>query len=45
MPKLPAIEGGELVKLLEKLGFSTIRTRGSHIRLREKGGREIAEEP
>ena len=39
MRKLPAIEGGELVKLLEKLGFSTIRTKGSHIRLRAEDGR------
>lgn len=39
MPKLPAMEGKELVKTLEKLGFTTIRTRGSHIRLRAEDGR------
>jgi len=39
MPKLPAMEGKELVKVLEKLGFSTIRARGSHIRLRAEDGR------
>lgn len=39
MPKLPAIEGKELVKLLEKCGFSVVRTRGSHVRLRAEDGR------
>jgi len=39
MPKLPAMEGKELVKLLEKLGFSELRRKGSHIRLRAEDGR------
>ncbi len=39
MPKLPAIEGRELVRILEKLGFAEIRTRGSHVRLRAEDGR------
>jgi len=39
MPKLPAIEGNELVRILEKNGFAVIRTRGSHVRLRAEDGR------
>jgi len=33
MPKLPAISGAEMVKILEKKGYIQIRTRGSHVRL------------
>jgi predicted RNA binding protein YcfA (HicA-like mRNA interferase family) len=33
MPKLPRISGTELIKILEKKGYSQIRTRGSHVRL------------
>ena len=39
MPKLPAMEGKDLVKLLEKHGFSEVRTKGSHVRLRAEDGR------
>jgi predicted RNA binding protein YcfA (HicA-like mRNA interferase family) len=35
MPKLPVISGMEAVKALEKLGFSAVRQRGSHIVLRK----------
>lgn len=34
MPKLPIISGAEAIKALERLGFSVIRQRGSHIVLR-----------
>ncbi len=33
MPKLPPISGAEMVKVLERKGYSQIRTRGSHVRL------------
>ncbi len=39
MPKLPAMEGKEFVKLLGKIGFSVVRTKGSHVRLRAEDGR------
>ncbi|RKZ26170.1 hypothetical protein DRQ26_04830 [bacterium] len=39
MPKLPAIEGNELVKFLKWLGFKVIRRKGSHIRLAADDGR------
>lgn len=35
MPKLPVISGMEAVRALEKLGFSVVRQRGSHIILRK----------
>lgn len=41
MPKLPVLSGKELIKILSKLGFQHIRTRGSHAILskenKEKG--------
>jgi len=39
MPKLPIIKGRELVRFLESIGFSVVRTKGSHIRLRSEDGR------
>jgi len=30
MPKLPILSGKELIKILSKIGFQHIRTRGSH---------------
>ncbi len=35
MPKLPIISGAEAIKALERLGFSVVRQRGSHIALRK----------
>jgi len=35
MPKLPVISGTEAIKALERLGFSVVRQRGSHIVLRK----------
>lgn len=34
-PKLPQISGQDLVRALQKLGYSVIRQKGSHIRLRK----------
>ncbi len=34
MPKLPHVSGMEVVRALERLGFSVARQRGSHIVLR-----------
>jgi predicted RNA binding protein YcfA (HicA-like mRNA interferase family) len=33
MPKIPAITGKELIKLLQSMGFEITRTKGSHVRL------------
>ena len=35
MLKLPVVSGKELIKLLTNLGYTTIRQKGSHIRLRK----------
>jgi predicted RNA binding protein YcfA (HicA-like mRNA interferase family) len=34
MPKFPGLSGADLVKALEKLGFTKVRQSGSHIVLR-----------
>ncbi len=39
MPKLPAISGKELVRVLEKLGFILVRQSGSHVLMEHDDGR------
>lgn len=39
MPKMPIVTGKEMIKFLNKLGFSTIRINGSHHRMKSKDGR------
>jgi len=39
MTCLPRLKGKELVRLLEKIGFEIVRTRGSHVFLRHADGR------
>jgi predicted RNA binding protein YcfA (HicA-like mRNA interferase family) len=39
MPKLSAIKGEDLIKLLKTMNFSVTRTKGSHVRLRSEDGR------
>lgn len=39
MIRLPRLKGKEVVHILEKLGFRTVRTRGSHVFLRHSDGR------
>jgi predicted RNA binding protein YcfA (HicA-like mRNA interferase family) len=39
MTRLPRISGAEVVRALERAGFSTIRIRGSHHFLRHPDGR------
>ena len=38
MPKLPRVSGHEAVKRLERLGFTQVRQRGSHVVLRRETG-------
>jgi predicted RNA binding protein YcfA (HicA-like mRNA interferase family) len=35
MPKLPQVNGLQLVRLLESLGYDVVRQRGSHIHLKK----------
>lgn len=37
MPRLPRISGAEAVRVLEQLGFTEVRQRGSHVVLRRAG--------
>ena len=39
MSKLPQLTAVELIKILDKCGFKTIRQEGSHIFLRHEDGR------
>ena len=39
MQKLPAIDAQELLRFLKSTGFSVIRMKGSHVRLRSVDGR------
>jgi predicted RNA binding protein YcfA (HicA-like mRNA interferase family) len=34
--KLPQISGKELIRILSKFGFETVRQKGSHVRLEKK---------
>ena len=38
-PRLPSITGRKLIAVLKRLGFETIRTRGSHHYLQHPDGR------
>jgi len=37
MPRLPRISGAEAIRALERLGFTQVRQRGSHVVLKRVG--------
>jgi predicted RNA binding protein YcfA (HicA-like mRNA interferase family) len=37
MPRLPLVSGAQAVRALERLGFSQVRQRGSHVILKRVG--------
>ncbi len=39
MTRLPRLKGKELIRILERLGFEVVRSRGSHFFLRHPDGR------
>ena len=39
MTRLPRLKGREIVRVLERIGFQAVRTRGSHVFLRHADGR------
>jgi len=39
MTRLPRLKGKELIRLLEKIGFQVVRSRGSHVFLKHDDGR------
>lgn len=42
MSKLSPIKSRDLIRLLEKLGFKTVRQKGSHLRLQHEDGRKTS---
>ncbi|MBS3092897.1 type II toxin-antitoxin system HicA family toxin [Candidatus Pacearchaeota archaeon] len=40
MQKLPRLSGKELIKIISKLGFKTIRQRGSHVFMAKETDKE-----
>ena len=38
MARLPQVSGKDLIRLLQSLGYSVVRRKGSHVRLRKKTG-------
>jgi predicted RNA binding protein YcfA (HicA-like mRNA interferase family) len=41
MPKLPTVTARELITALEKIDFSVVRQKGSHVRMRHEDGRIV----
>lgn len=41
MAKLPSPTGEELISALEKIGFSKVRQKGSHVRMKHEDGRVV----
>ena len=39
MPRLPSLNGWEVIRALEKAGFKQVRQRGSHVFVRHPDGR------
>ena len=39
MSRLPILKGVEIIKILEKVGFKTIRQKGSHVFLKHQDNR------
>lgn len=42
MPRLPRVSGAEAIRALERLGFSQVRQRGSHVVLKRVGVKRVA---
>lgn len=42
MPKLSPIRGKDLIKILQKQGFVSVRQKGSHVRLEHDDGRKTS---
>ena len=42
MTRIPALRANEVIRALQRLGFESIRQRGSHVRLRHSDGRLVS---
>lgn len=41
MPKLPTAKAQETISALQKIGFSVVRQKGSHVRLKHQDNRVV----
>ncbi len=41
MTRLPRLKGKEIVRILERMGFRIVRTRGSHLFLKHSGRKKL----
>ena len=41
MPKLPIVNGNQVIKALEKVGFIVVRQKGSHVRMKHEDNRVV----
>lgn len=41
MPRLPQVSGGQVVAMMQRLGYEVIRRRGSHVRLKRQVGADV----
>ncbi|MEH2212861.1 type II toxin-antitoxin system HicA family toxin [Nostoc sp.] len=41
MPKLPVLTGKTVINALEKIGFQTVRQKGSHVQMQHEDGRLV----
>jgi predicted RNA binding protein YcfA (HicA-like mRNA interferase family) len=41
MPRLPRISGAKAIRTLERLGFTQVRQRGSHVVLKRAGPKSV----
>ncbi len=42
MPRLPSVTAKDLIRVLEGIGFESVRQRGSHLRLKHPDGRVVS---
>ena len=42
MPRLPRVSGAETIRALERLGFTQVRQRGSHVVLKRIGSETVS---
>ena len=42
MPELPTVRAEKVISALEKAGFTIVRQRGSHVRLKHSDGRVVS---
>ena len=41
MSRLPVLSAREVIRILDQVGFETVRQRGSHVRLKHEDGRVV----